>query len=44
VVYIPGRILRGKYQENGYYLLVIILQGLEDLQDGKWTVVSAQKG
>jgi hypothetical protein len=30
----PRKNLRGKSQEKGYYLLVIILKGLEDLQEG----------
>jgi hypothetical protein len=44
VVYIPGFYLRGKSSIKGYYLLVIILWGLEDLQSRSWAVGSTQKG
>ena len=40
----PRKNLRGKSQEKGYYLLVTILKGLGDLQEGKRAVGSAQKG
>jgi hypothetical protein len=40
----PRKNLRGKSQDKGYYSLVIILEGLEDLQEGNWAVGSAQKG
>jgi hypothetical protein len=36
----PRKNLRGKSQETGYYLLVIILEG----QEGNREVGSAQKG
>jgi hypothetical protein len=34
----------GKSSRKGYYSLVIILKGLEDLQGRNWAVGSAQRG
>jgi hypothetical protein len=34
----------GKSSRKGYYLLVIILRVLEDLQSRNWAVGSAQRG